>query len=515
MMNRLVILDIRKKKKDIDFFLEILGSEEQYISLTPYSSYILESLGFEFSTFRDEISTADFHHNVIDIYDHISKSESFLKLDKPYLLRDLARYVTYEHFLNSIKEIVSGSTVKYITDCESSGLYGALDTFLSFDEVVRVSNTDEMFYNKNKIYFKINHISLHWLKNKISCFFGKQCSYQKKLALNYFGEKSFLSSCSSEYGINYQDVEVLSNYISTESLKVVFKKDFSNLTKSVDFAIEPFTFLSGLEMYKRYELYKANAVKKVFFQHGSYVNEDFFLRYNEVYPADVNVVFNEYTKELFESYGADSFLSLKSSLFNRKIRKKKKEYDYVYITYCTQYTASGTFVGSRDYKISPDASDLMARHMAVCKLFGEKYKDKKLCIKLQPHIAMGMQNYVPLLEVSQRYDNVSIVFVGDLFSIVEKSKFILSDYYSSEFCNHDLVMNKNILMFNDIVRVNNRCLEEIKGFITIIDSVDDLDIFIDRPRFLNKNDSVVRKYTSFDNDFEDVLVEVNNVSLGG
>ncbi len=67
-------------------------------------------------------------------------------------------------------------------------------------------------------------------------------------------------------------------------------------------------------------------------QHGSYIQENIFLKYNEIYPADINFVFNEYTKKFFEKRGAKDVYSVGSINFNYKIISSKKyKYDFVYI----------------------------------------------------------------------------------------------------------------------------------------------------------------------------------------
>ena len=48
------------------------------------------------------------------------------------------------------------------------------------------------------------------------------------------------------------------------------------------------------------------------------------LKYSEITPADVNLVFNGYTKKLFKKLNANKVYDVGSILFNQSIKEKRK-----------------------------------------------------------------------------------------------------------------------------------------------------------------------------------------------
>ena len=68
--------------------------------------------------------------------------------------------------------------------------------------------------------------------------------------------------------------------------------------------IRRFTFLANNNDYFTNIIYKINNITRVFMQHGSYYHENYYLKYNEILPADINFVFNDYTNKLFLKLGS-------------------------------------------------------------------------------------------------------------------------------------------------------------------------------------------------------------------
>ncbi|WP_176694947.1 hypothetical protein, partial [Aliivibrio fischeri] len=127
---------------------------------------------------------------------------------------------------------------------------------------------------------------------------------------------------------------------------------------------------------------------------------------------------------------AKDVVKIKPLLFNKEIKEIKKKYDFLYISYCTQYSMSGMYVSSEDSIISADANNIFKRHSEVIKLFGEVFVNKNICIKIQPGIHLGSMNYIPLVELAKKYDNVTIESGDKLDFLFSVSDNVISDYYS-------------------------------------------------------------------------------------
>ncbi len=168
------------------------------------------------------------------------------------------------------------------------------------------------------------------------------------------------------------------------------------------------------------------------------------------------------------------FIVLGSINFNYKIISSKKyKYDFVYITYCTSYGNSGS-VKSTNSNLDIDANDIYKRHKEIIELFGKKFKDKRLIIKLQYGIFIGTMNYIPLIELSKSYDNIDIEFIKPLSKIFNEAKYIISDYLSSQFINRELNYKRDIFLFKENLRLEDKTLQDIKKMFILIDSINDL-----------------------------------------
>ncbi|WP_221274530.1 hypothetical protein [Thaumasiovibrio subtropicus] len=125
------------------------------------------------------------------------------------------------------------------------------------------------------------------------------------------------------------------------------------------------------------------------------------------------------------------------------------------------------------------------RHKFIIELFGEKLKNKNICIKLQQGVCLGNFQYVPLEELAEKYDNIKVVYDTPLNKIISKSECIISDYFSSEFSNYNILRNYPVILFNDIIRLENAEIEsDLSKFIALASSNDDIS------KLLNKEDLV-------------------------
>ena len=51
----------------------------------------------------------------------------------------------------------------------------------------------------------------------------------------------------------------------------------------------PFVYISNAKDFVRNLLYRENKIPRIFYQHGSYLYEHIFLKYNEINIADIHV----------------------------------------------------------------------------------------------------------------------------------------------------------------------------------------------------------------------------------
>ena len=140
----------------------------------------------------------------------------------------------------------------------------------------------------------------------------------------YYAEKYKSKNLNLNKNANFSNfqksiVEITNGIINDLQLynKMQIELKVLSSSSSIDSKYVPFTFLHGREMYSRCETYKCNDTPVITMQHGSYVHQNYFLKYNEIQPADVNFVFNRYTKSLFENAGAKKVINV-GSLNNSK-----------------------------------------------------------------------------------------------------------------------------------------------------------------------------------------------------
>jgi len=550
----LYIVDIKYKQKENFNLSGYIKEGSSVLSLTPYSSYFLDKLKIDYKTFHDILSIEDFRDNLIKEYKKIEKIFDTYQ-DFSYMFYYLVLIKTKQIYYKSIEDFISiekkiNQKIIYITDSKRvnpdmknynfiSNNYTLLHTFKDIDTIIELSNRDNYFYFRKKIDYLLSQlINIKQLSTKIKKYILKK-KYKVTLSYDNINFDSFfrakkdkqvnipLEDIKREYQIVKENLyPILQVESSSKYINNMYKNFFSSIedglnstSKIQNIKIEPFIFISNHYDMIKGLIYKYNKIPKIFMQHGSYLHENITLKYCEIYPADINFVFNDYVKEFFIKRGSKRVEVIGSINFNKPIKVKRAKYDYVYITFCSNYTYSGTFIGEREAIVSMDAMNIYQRHKYIIELFGTKFISKKLCIKIQHNIMLS-HLYIPLIELSRNYNNITIDFTTPLHSLIEWSKYILSDYFSTEFTNIDLHYKKDIILFqNAPYPLKKDILEDMKKMFILVDTIDDLEDKIKNIEKITKNrkrDShIIEKYASKRCDTESIAINILKKYLDG
>jgi len=537
----LYIVDIRFRQEAINL-LEYINIRQDFkiLSLSPYSSFLLESLNLDYITYHNAISKEDFFKKLFREYKKIENSLlDMSNIDLMFAFREIATIKSFELYLYFLFQFLESKKKSYkliyIGDTPNLPTQSYLNSATYFynrelfEKIFFIDNRDKRFYLKNRL--KIRFLSL-FRKN----FFKKlYFRFLKRIELNYdnihfFDIYSRVESVKIESKIEKKDISKLIEYINgleeraessyIKSRYLNLKKDLSSFLLQKVFSIKfhPFTFLANYTNYRDALLYKRNGAQRLFMQHGNYMQENIFLKYNEIYPATINFVFNDFTKDMFLKRGAKEVYSVGSINFNYKIKSPKRyKYDFVYIAYCTSYGYSGFGVFSKTTNFSIDADDIYRRHKSVIELFGRKLKDKRLVIKLQYGIVNGAMSYIPLLELSREYKNIKIEFIKPLSKLFSEARYIISDYLSSEFINRELHYKRDILLFKNSLGLDSAILSDIEKLYILVDNIDDLErkiLNIQNISALKSRDkSLIEYYSSKDIDTKSVVWNILNSKL--
>ena len=543
------IIDIKKRIKNKVSFDKYIKKNSKILSLTPYSCFLLEQNKFAYSTYHSICSVKEFSCKVFNEYE---KLENELNVYPEYttLFRHLAIVKTYEIYLMILFQFIKekkqqGYFIVYITDTnkiediskfslmsnDSSGLHYCED----INKTIFINKKDNLFYRIKSINRQI--LTLFYKLNLLGILI-KRITQKQKYILNY-EHKYFQNFWKNLSPVN------IKTFISKEKYKV-FRKNieetfinnkyplsflYKDVLNKMDIAIaqsnfqetlslKPFTYISTCKDSIRNILYKKNKIPRIFWQHGSYIHEHIFLKSNEISIADINFVSNEYTKKIFLKSDAVSVYTVGSIGFNYKLRDKKCVYDYVYIINNMHYSWSGTYIDAKSASYHMDAYNLYKRHKEIIDLFGIKLQDKKLCIKIQPGIFTGNMLYIPFLELSKKFNNVTIEFIKPLKKLFEESKYIISDYFSSEFINRNLHYNRDIILFqNSPTPLPEETLDDMNKMFILVDTVDDLEDKIKNIEKITKNrkryDDIIEYYSSKKCDTKKIVAEILEKELNG
>lgn len=533
----LYIVDIRFKQKKFNISKHI-DENSEVLSLTPYSSFLLDRENIEYITYHDIISIKAFKDNVLEEYRQIENIFNNY-MEYLFIFRDIAFVKTFEIYLIELFKFLNSKKIMkykiiYITDSRYSNSGLISDNSQSYiylydkmDKVIEINSKNNLFYKKYYIYNKLS--LLFYKKNILKSLYRRfvdniELVYDNRNYKNIYlelNEFDVLTKLNTEGDIDSFVEKINALLIEKNDIKELpklYSNILDNFSNGINYSntnatikLHPFTFLSKMKNYINVLLYAKNNIPKVFMQHGSYVNENIFLKYNEIYPADINFVFNDFTKKLFEENGAKKVYSVGSIDFNYPIVEKKKKYDFLYIAYCTSYSYSGVQIFSGNNILSIDGENIYKKHKKIVELFGEILFDKSICIKLQPSITSSML-YVPLIELSDKYSNVTIEFFRPISHLIEVSRYIISDYFSSEFINRELHFKKDIILFNDFLVILKDMFDDMEKMFILVDTIDDLkekilnieEITKDRTRY----DEIIEYYSSKKCDTKEVITQI-------
>jgi hypothetical protein len=218
-------------------------------------------------------------------------------------------------------------------------------------------------------------------------------------------------------------------------------------------------------------IYKENNIPIIFLQHGSYIYQGYASKYSEALLGDVFFVFNENTKDYFSKITSSKIYITGSKFFNKPI-ENYKYYDYLYIVRSLDLLN----VNIINCTNLIDLNKLFKDTLKVISIF-TKFPEKKFLIKLNPNMLISSL-YLPLIEIFEQYQNISIDVTTPMIDLINKSNNIFADYFSSDFTNLDLHFKKNIFIFNckTFCLPQNELLK-IKRIFRII-SIDDVENII-------------------------------------
>jgi hypothetical protein len=543
---RIVILDIAKRLKVNNFndkLKTIIRQNDLFLSLTPYSSYILSSQSLEFSTFHTIISKEEFKKNILLKY---KNTENILNnyIKYSFILRHLMMILTHNEYINVITKYIenmkiNGYEIIYITDRDNykidfNSLITRSDSSLILinklaDVNIIIKEYDNFFYlyqNYLSKYKRItNNLSIKKIVNRI---IKKNLSgYDNKYLISLFKNKEL----SSPNKITLADADQLlvklkaflcdtldSKLFSSVLLYLnSFKKEIDSFN-AISLEVKPNTFLSNTTMWIE-TLYLKDNYKSFFTQHGNYIYQSLFINSCEIIPASTNFVLNDYTNKQFKQLGAKNVYTIGSINFNKVITEEDKKYDYIYITSMINYMGHQNYIDSliSDYTI--DGDEIYNRHKNIIELFINKFSDKTICIKVHPGI-VNYSQYVPFWELSYKYDNITIDATSSIHTLIEESKYIISDYFSSEFINRELHYKRDIIVFKSApLPLPEETLEDMDKMFILVDTVNDLEDKIINIESITKNrkryDDIIEYYSSKKCDTKKVVTEILEKELNG
>ena len=517
MSKKVVFLDLKKKVNfnEVKEKLNIYLKDSEFISFTPYSLYVLEKLNISNKGFHFLNSTENFRNNVLS---HILELEK--KLEGIYLgmMMDfikLSSHLEYEKSLIEICHYFKGYEIIYISDTKDAEF-----DFTNNTSLVHNIDCQKVYINRmpNNISMKKHkNISFAKIINKLkSIFFEVNVGYDWQYYISIMKNKTNLTK-------SVISVEVREFESKKESLRQYFKG--SNFKLNANFIIEEFikvlvknknildkklgffTWVSGIEEY-----FEAKTKFSFFYQHGNYFYLNMIFKYSEILPANINFVFNDYTKKLFEELGAKKVYSVGSILFNKPIKERKKKYDFLYITQGHDYLGNLQYVDFPNSLHSFDGHELYQRHKSIIDLFGTKFKDKKIIIKVHPGVVTtGV--YVPFWELAESYPNITINVSIPIHTLIEKSKYIISDYFTTEFINRELHYKRDIILFQGApTPLPEETIEDMKKMFILVDTVEDLEEKVKNIENITKDrqkyDDIIEYYSSKKCDTKKVVTEI-------
>ncbi len=517
-MTKILFVDI-KGRADEEVVLEKIAeiSPDEIVSLSPFAVYLLERNNLKFSSLHDFLSVQEFRDKILVLYSQMREliesifSEANLGFG---LMFDLCRVVNYFFAMNQIEIIAGKKEAIYLTDiCVKKELsdHSDIQKLLSNQilvipkgfKLIQLEPPTIFWQELQKLFFKLKTISSfgHLKKivarrtqnfQNIDALLKYDWSELVKL-LQDIDQKVSSKSMKPEKLVLFkngwnQKLEEFSKNVWPHNYEIVtlaLKAEFVNYEKvfssfdSLSSAANFFVFADNGNTFLKAQMCKHLGVESFFFQHGSYLYRNVFIEFSEVIPATFNFVINDFTHNYFESMGAKDIVTVGSKAHCYEIVEKPKEYDFVYITQGHDYYGKSLYVDFPDSTHSFDGYELYKRHEALVKLFGQKHPDKKICIRMHP-VVKGDGYYVPMDELAEKFPNVKIDFSTPIKTLVETSKSIISDYFTTEFLNFNIHFARDIILFSGSpTPIPNDLREDIGKMFLCCDNLSELASILD------------------------------------
>ena len=517
MVKKVIFLDLKKKVdfEDIKKELSIHLNDSEFVSFSPYSLYVLEKLNIKYKNFHFLQSTEIFRNNVLLHISELKKKLNGIYIGLMIEFIKLSTYLEYEKYLSKIYRSYKDYEIIYISDTQNT----------KFD----FTNNTNIVHNfaKKKIFLQriTNNIPINNNRNinisNVICkiifnLFKINCKYEWQNYISFIikNRKFLIANYNIGKSKNICLLEDVKLYLKDSFFKIDFFEIITNFKKSLhkkeNLVQNRLKFFTWVLNFDEYIIAKNNF--SFFYQHGNYFYKNMIFKYSEIEPADVNFVFNDYTKKLFEDLGAKKVYSVGSILFNRSIKERKKEYDYLYITQGHDYLGNLQYVDFPNSLHSFDGYELYQRHKNIIKLFGEKFKNKKIIIRVHPTVVTNGV-YVPFWELAEPYPNVTIDVSMPIHNLIEKSKYIISDYFTTEFINRELHYKRDIILFQGApTPLPEGTIEDMKKMFILVDTIDDLEDKIQNIEEITKNrkryDEIIEYYSSKKCDTKKLVTEI-------
>lgn len=469
-MTNLVIVDLISNNYDeINKYLHEFKNHH-FLVLTPSSAYILEQACVNFITFHDIISVEEFRDKILKLYTDVINENQSLGNTDPFLI-EAAQQLCQLQFIETILEFLNVQTfisTTYITDrpftsetITTQNNYSNLLTFYKFSNVIRIAQTKHNVISKLDILKKYSFLQIS--KKIIAKAFKKTIKFTYDWS--YIAPKSsnmILQAASARSTLKLPLNTFL--FIPVDRIEIIIEAQQTKMTN----------FLTFLATTRYYQIKKSKQHYPLFFfQHGNYLYKNLFIKYGEIDPATINFVFNDYTKKLFQELGAKEVYSVGSILFNKKIKKCKKRYDYIYITQGHDYTGNLQYVDFPNSLHSFDGLELYQRHRSIIDFFG-KQNEIKILIRVHPTIITN-GIYVPFWELASKYENITIDVATPVHTLIEQSKYVISDYFTSEFINREIHYQKDIILFHAApTPLPKETIDDLEKMFILVKSVEDL-----------------------------------------
>jgi len=526
---RIIILDLVSPVK-INNFKNY--SNELFIPITPYSIYVCDYFKYKTINFHSFISQENFRNNIFKIMEQFKillNNKECIGLSN---FRILSQYLNYLYFISILKKELSNFRLKnykiiYITDRVFS------NNFLNnkYSILSKVFNFDKVKILKKEKFVKSNILIKLYYRFKVNLFI----KILNKIKRKYF-KYDWLYINPNAITIKYNDNLVYKNkqkIMKLLQLNFSVKNNiYSNIIKmlysdrEINIKYTNFSTFPSVDEFLALVFFRKIKKEVIMFQHGSYYYHYPYLKYKsfnleifEISIADINFVFNDYTKKLFEDLGAKKVYSVGSILFNQPIKERKKKYDFLYIIQAHDYSGNLQYVDFPNSLHSFDGYELYQRHKNIIKLFGTNFKDKKIVIRVHP-LVVTTGVYVPFWELAENYPNITIDVSIPIHTLIEKSKYIISDYFSSEFINREIHYKRDIILFQGVpTPLSKETIKDMEKMFILVDTIDDLEDKVRNIETITKNrkryDDIIEYYSSKKCDTKKLVLEILKKELNG